>query len=313
MRPPLSRILRASVLFVGAAALVPGPVLAQDGARRTLGDVRILTNDSLINRQDRWRSGSYTMSLVRGREWTGRPPERIGRLIEYRFHGEAITPRTISAPLAPGDRRPVGIVALGAHSHSSLAGAELRLGGDLVAIGPRTGVLSFQDRLHAIFGYPRSVIQGDQLGNALHPTLSAEIGRETLVSGSLRMRPFLEAQAGVETFLRAGLDMVIGPYGEGALMHRDPVSGHRLRSVEAVPGRGISVVMGADVARVVSSAYLPTALGPGPEPYRARARIGLAWQGQRAEVFTGMTWLGREFRGQPEGQLLGTVGLRLRF
>ncbi|MCC6008119.1 MAG: DUF2219 family protein [Rhodobacteraceae bacterium] len=289
------------------------PVIAQEGGRITLGHARILTNDSIVDRQDRWRTGSYTMSVIRGREWTGRPPERLGELLEFRFHGEAIAPRAISVPVAPGDRRPVGVIGLGLHSHISRGAADIRLGADLVAIGPQTGVLSFQDRLHAIFGYPRSAIQGDQLGNAFHPTLGAEIGREAVFAEGIRIRPFLEAQAGAETFVRAGIDMVVGSYGEAALMVRDPVSGHRVRSVQTAPGGGVSVVMGADVARVLSSAYLPPALGPGPEPFRSRARLGVVAHGARSEVFYGLSWLGREFRGQRDGQVVGTVSLRMRF
>lgn len=313
--PRLSRFPSLCIVVVAVLAVtVPGELRASsEGAVRTLGVGSFVTNDSLVDGRDRWRTGSYTLGILRGREWAGRPPARPGALLEYRFHGEMIAPRRISIPVPPGDRRPVGILSLGLHTHFSAGPADLRVGADIAAIGPQTGVARFQDRLHAAFGFPRLAVLDQQLPDAFHFTVSAELGREWALGGDTRLRPFVEVQAGVETFLRGGVDVVIGGYGAGGLMLRDPVSGQRVRAIEGTRSPGGSLVLGGDVAHVFSSAYLPPSLGPGPRPLRARARLGMNLEGERGSIFYGLTWLGPEFEGQPAGQALATLSLRYRF
>ena len=40
---------------------------------------------------------------------------------------------------------------------------------------------------------------------------------------------------------------------------------------------------------------------------------GLRWRGEKSEVFYGVTHLSREFQGQPTGQTVGSLRLKLRF
>lgn len=286
----------------------------QWGGRSTIGRARIFNNDSLIGGRDRWRTGSYTRSVIRAPGWDGAAPERPGALLEFRFHGEVVAPRNIANPVIGTDRRPAGILGFGVHSHWRRDALELRLGLDLNVIGPQTGLVQLQDQLHGIFGFPRSAVIGQQLGNAVHPTLSMELAREIALGtgGAARLRPFLEAQAGLETLLRVGADLTLGQYGQGGLMVRDPVAGQRVLAVSG-GSRGFSLVMGGDIAHVASSALLPAGLGYQLTPLRTRARIGLVAEGERHAFFYGVTWLGKEFRAQPVGQFVGTVSLRLQF
>lgn len=49
------------------------------------------------------------------------------------------------------------------------------------------------------------------------------------------------------------------------------------------------------------------------ETTRIRTRAGVHWQGKSHSVFYGLTYLGKEFDEQDEGQIVGSVALRRRF
>ena len=48
-------------------------------------------------------------------------------------------------------------------------------------------------------------------------------------------------------------------------------------------------------------------------PDKRLLRTGIYVEEGQKSLFYGLTWLGREFQGQPSGQLLGSVALRLKF
>lgn len=54
------------------------PAISQE--RVTLGWGRLLNNDALGDGKDRWRTGSYVLSRVRGPSWTGALPEMPGEI-----------------------------------------------------------------------------------------------------------------------------------------------------------------------------------------------------------------------------------------
>ncbi len=282
---------------------------AAEGGRVLLGFGRLFSNDGLGDLRDRWRTGAYVVSAVTGPVWRGDLPARPFEILEYRFRGEIAAPANLANPGA-GDRRYAGVLSLGVHTHFQAAGFETRLGLDVVATGPSTGVGRFQRWVHDILDVPQPDL-GNQIPDGLHPMLSAEVAR-TLPLGGARLRPFVEAQAGYETLVRGGFDLTFGRFGEGRLMLRDTTTGQRYAGTRADDTHGFSFVLGADVARVWDSALLPSG-GPALRDTRERVRAGVHWQGGRGEVFYGLTWLGREFEGQPEGQAVGSIRLRLRF
>ena len=295
-----------------AALVVMGlamPALAQE--RQVLGWGRLASNDATGDGQDRWRTGSYTLSLLRGPEWTGHLPSQPGAVLEYRLRAEAIAPESLTKA-NPADRRYVGALSFGLHSHFDLRGYEAAVGLDVIVTGPQSGVSAVQERLHDALGLPEPAVTANQIRNDSHLMLSAEIGRRLALSDGLTLRPFVAAQLGGETLLRAGVDVTLGQFGTKALMLRDPVTGQRYRGIAGETVPGLSLVAGADVARVWDSVYLP-ASGVAPEPVRSRARIGLHWQGAKSDLFGGLTWLGPEFAGQREGQVLGSISLHIRF
>ena len=302
----MAKWLLATVLV---ATALTQPAMAEP--RQTLGWGRMFDNDLIGDGKDRWNSGSYTVSVVRGREWSGILPARFGEILEFRFAGGTKVPANLEFPAAD-DRRYVAPLSLGLYTHFDWRGFETSLGADLVLTGPQTGIGSFQSWLHGVLNVPKPDL-GDQIGNAAHPTLQAEIGRRIALSDTVTMRPFVAAQAGVETYVRAGGDLVVGSFGKGALMLRDDVTGQRYRAINGAHIPAMSFTLGGDVARVFDSAYLPSGGAAVASDTRTRIRAGVQWQGEKASAFYGITYLSPEFDSQPEGQVVGSLNVNLRF
>lgn len=305
VRHPATLALFAALLLFAALA---GPATAE---RERLGYGRLVVNDQFGDLRDRDRSGAYASSRVWGPTWRGRLPAEPGTLLELRIHGEIMTPRNLERPSAD-DRPYAGALSLGLHTHFRRGAAEMAAGLDLVVTGPQTGLGTFQSRLHEALAapVPSDRVLDDQIRDGLHPTIVTEAAR-TWPMDAGRLRPFVEARLGAETLLRAGADLTIGPVGADELLVREASTGHRYRVVTSA-ARGMSLVLGADVAAVRSSVFLPADRGYDLRT-RRRARIGVHWQGERRAIFYGLAWLDREFARQDTGQLLGALRLDIRF
>lgn len=301
-------------LLLAAALVAAGIVPALAEGRVTLGWGRMFSNDQIGDGNDRWRSGSYSVSRVRGLSWQGQLPSQFGEILEFRGHSGIVAPSNLITPAAR-DRRYAGILSFGLHSHFDWKGAEVALGGDLVFTGNQTGVGGFQNWIHDRMGIsgPSNAVLDNQIGNAVYPTLVAEMGRTYALGEIARVRPFVEARAGVESLLRIGGDITIGDLGRDDLMLRDVTTGQRYRAVEGDRDEGFSLTLGGDMARVFDSALLPDAgaVTLGDDRYRLRA--GVHWQGKKAAAFYGVSYLSPEFDEQAKGQTVGALSLNLRF
>lgn len=280
-----------------------------DRPRTLMGIGHLFTNDFLGDGKDRWRTGSFTLSPIWGRGWNGQLPDEIGSVLEFRARGEIIAPSNLARP-NPDDRRWAGTYTFGLHSHFALATAEVRLGADLAIVGPQTGLDDFQDFSHEVLGQSDPGVFGTQIGNGVFPTISGEVGRDLALSDGLRLRPFVEAAAGVETFVRVGGDLVIGQYGRDALLLRDTTTGVRYAAVTLDRPEGVSFVLGGDIARMDHSEYLDDSE---LKDTRKRLRGGIHWRGGWGEIFYGATWLSKEFVGQKDDQIVGSIKVDLRF
>jgi len=296
---------------LGVCLVVAGD--AQAEGRYRVGYGLVFTNDIIGDGHDRWRSGSVASSRIYAPGWDGTAPARLGEMLELRFNGEIVAPDDLSAP-APGDRPFGGALSLGLHSHVARAGVEYTLGADLVATGPQTGLDDFHDFVHDLFGGD-DISPGarrNQVSDGFHPTAVVEAGH-SLDLGGVRLRPFAEARVGIETLVRAGADITFGSLTRGELLVREPVTGQRYRVVREERS-GTAFILGADIAHVEDSELLPGRTGLRLEETRARVRGGIHWQGQGGgALFYGVTWLGEEFEGQREGQIVGSLQFRLRF
>jgi hypothetical protein len=309
----LRRIL-ALILILFLALPVLAPPVAADGPRVTLGYGRLFANDQFGDGRDRWRTGSWSISVASGHGWDGNLPSRFGDVVELRFRAEIIAPRALSGPQS-GDRPYVGALTYGMHSHWAALGGEFSAGVEVTMTGPQTGIADFQNRWHRRLSSPTlsdAVVDG-QIGDGFHPSVTLEYGRPLQLSARALVRPFVEVQAGIEQIARVGVDVILGPVGQADLMVRDQPTGQLYR-VTRNRTVGLSLVAGADWARVGDSLWLPEDQGFAPLDERWRARVGaLAQVTPWFDVFAGLTYLSEEFVGQPEGQTVAAVTIGLRF
>ncbi len=279
--------------------------------RATLGQARLFTNDLLGDGRDRWRSGAYGVSAVRGPGWHGALPSQFGQIMEYRFRGEVITPASIVSP-TPGDRLYAGVFSVGAHSHFSWHGLEVSTGVDLMVMGEQSGIRHMQEIVHEAFSLQTSNVRNFQVDNGIYLHGTVEVGQE-FDFGGVRARPFVELQAGVETMARTGFDLTFGGYGQGGLRLRDSTTGHRISAIDSESDSGYSFLFGGDVAYVDSSRYLPSDQGYTVEDTRYRIRAGVNYSFGHSNIFYGLTYLSEEFVGQSSGQTVGSISLGIEF
>ncbi|SHI51961.1 lipid A-modifier LpxR family protein [Wenxinia saemankumensis] len=292
--------------------VLPSGAVAQGG--EVLGIGRIFTNDALGDGHDRWRTGSYQLSVIHGRGWSAAPPARPGALVELRFATQVIVPTTGDGR-APWDRPYVGALGLGLYSHSALGAAHLTAGLSATALGPGTGVSDFQRGFHDLFGLADPPGLADQVGDAVIPGAAVEIALPVPVTGGLTLRPYAELRRGPEDLARAGIDAIWGPLAQDDLLVRDEVTGHLVRAAVA-PGRdrGWALVAGGDWTRLDDSAWFPRDRPARAEAERLRLRAGAHLGLARGiSAFYGLTWMSEEFVGQPEPQVVGSLRIGVDF
>lgn len=303
-----------SLFRCGAALLLacgPGPAALAEEGRQTLGLVRQFTNDTIADRQDRWRSGGFAVSAFRGEGWSGRLPARPFEVMEYRFRGEVMAPDNLNDP-APGDRLYAGTWWLGAHTHFDWRGFDVTAGADIAVTGEQSGIRQLQGAIHEVVSMPTMNIGDHQVADGVYLHGTLEVARNLRWDGGA-LRPFVELQAGAETMARAGLDLTIGALGRGGLRSRDPITGQRLEGIVGDTDGGWSFLLGADIAAVGGSVFLPEDRGYEIEDRRHRLRAGVNYGFGNRNVFYGVTYMSEEFVGQDEGQLVGSLSLGLRF
>ncbi|MEO1732013.1 MAG: lipid A-modifier LpxR family protein [Pseudomonadota bacterium] len=286
-----------------------------DGPSRRvrLGYGRLITNDLFGDGQDRWRTGSITSSRVWGYDWSGVPPSQFGELLEFRLSAQILQPDDLKR-LDTDDRPWAGTLAFGLHTHASYGQLEYAVGVDVNVIGPQTNLDGFQAWFHRLIDAPEpsDEVLNAQIGNAVRPTLVAEIGQNLTFGDVTQVRPFAELRAGDETMVRIGADVTFGAFGLGDLMAREVTTGHRYRVIRD-PNAGFSFLVGGDVAYVADSVYLPEDRGYELTDSRNRLRAGLHWQGDGLSAFYGLTYLGKEFEAQEEGQIVGSLRVEYQF
>lgn len=279
--------------------------------RVTLGWGRFFYNDLLGDGHDRWQTGGYTVSILRGDRFDGHLPDRPGRILEYRLAANIIAPASLTSP-EPDDRRYAGTLGLGVHTPWQWRGTEFSLGADLVVTGPQTGVGRFQRWAHEVLGLDKPEVLGNQIEDGFYPTLVAEAGRTLPLAGG-RLRPFAELRAGDESLIRLGADLSFGQVGADDLMVRDKTTGQRYRGAAGTYRQGVALTLGGDVAHVFSSVYLPAGETARLRADRYRLRAGLNWQGKKSTLFYGLTYLSPQFEQQSEGQVVGGLSLHVKF
>lgn len=301
------RLFGAGVFF---AVLAAHPAFPQE-PRQTLGMARLFTNDTIADRQDRWRTGGYGVSAFRGESWSGALPARPFEIMEYRIRGEVMAPNNLGRP-GRTDRLYAGTLWLGAHTHFGWRGVEVTSGADLVVTGEQTGIRRLQSSIHDRLSMPRMKVENHQVANGVYLHGTTELAR-SVVLGWGKIRPFVEMQLGVETLARVGVDLTFGGLGQGGLRMRDPITGQRIAGIVGTDPGGWSFLVGGDVARVARSVFLPESRGYRATATRHRLRAGVNYGFGASNLFYGVTYLSPEFTAQPEGQFVGSLSLVVRF
>ena len=290
--------------FIVWMSLVFGGSAAAEGIA-TLGVGRFFNNDYLGDGHDRWQSGSYTLSIVRGRARL-HSTMPFGEVWEYRLRS-ALMASDGRGP-APGDRPYIGALSFGVHAHIRAETTQATLGIDVTAVGPQTGVSRFQRRAHDLLGMREVAFVDQQLGDATFLSVTADLAETVSLSERAVVRPFAEVQAGAEDMIRVGVDALIGADYRTAIWVRDVTTGHLYPTARGTPG--VTLSLGADVATVAGSRYLPRH----QLRDRARIRAGVQWQSaEKTRIFYGLTYLSPEFQGQREGQVVGSLQLQIHF
>lgn len=282
--------------------------------RDTLGVGRLFSNDFIGDGEDRWRSGSYSASVIRGEGWAGRAPSGLGALLEYRFRTEIIAPSALNGT-GSDDRAYVGAVSAGLHTYAARGPFDYNAGLDLVFTGPQTGVSAVQDVFHDLISAPSvgEAVEDNQLGNAVYPTLTGQVAYNLPISETVSLRPFAQARLGVEDVTRVGADILIGGALRENLWVRDSTTGHLYSGVSS-DGVGFGFVLGGDYALVHDSEYFPSDFGAAVKEEQFRLRAGAhARLGDGHDFFYGLTYLSEEYEGQSEGQTIGSLRLSFNF
>lgn len=275
----------------------------------------MLNNDFFGDGRDRWRSASYSFSNI-FEVSSERFPSLNKYVWELRGRGEIITPDRITVPFDPNDRPYAGYSGVALLGHLVRPDRQITFGAELGLLGPQNGISTFHERAHRRLNLQIPRGWNGQIGNRVVPTAIAEaVWERTATSGrlDLRFRPYVSAQAGLESFVRTGFDLVLGRSVADNFYVRDTVTGHLQTARRDRSSAGINFVLGADIAYVAASMLLPSRRGIQHERLRPRLRSGVQVEYGRAQIFGGVTWLGEEFKQQPEAQILGSLSIRLAF
>ncbi len=297
----------------------------------------VFWNDRFGDGKDRWKTGGITQAYVfpehifSDENWiTGR-----ASALELNLRALVITPdNTAFRGVNPNDRPFAQYAAAGIYLRSIarpepltlLVGvqAEDRIGIEVGWQGDPLPLFEMQSALHDLAG------TGGDAGN-----LTNIIGGELLVNlearhtwrfhldrapgPDLQFAPFLQTSLGIrENSLRAGGDIFVGSALEGRTWGSDLSTGAVMAGA-SVPREGFNwtVFFGGDLGFVASDAFLDGGFAvDGPSVPRrdivGRARAGVLLEYDNVGIGFSLNWLGREFRGQSDGQVIGAIQLKYR-
>lgn len=294
-------------IFMLMLLIATGPATAADkqvlleGSR--LAFSRILTNDYIGDRKDRWRTFAYAISMLK--------PLKDGSVGELRFRTEIIAGRTLK--LAPGqdpDRRMAGVFGFGAYRSDRIGNGDYRIGVELTTVGPQTRLIKLQERFHELIDQtgPSTQAKNLQISDKIFLSFRGEIGQDFKI-GRAAIRPWAAAEGGPEALARVGIDFIWG-HSSGNFGVRDELTGWRVPVLQNRNTYGRSFIAGFDIAHVKKSFYIT-------EDYliknRFRLRTGSLVDFDGGRIFYGATYLSEEFKAQPEAQVVGSISFSMHF
>lgn len=287
--------------------MAAGPSNAEDAEALlqddTLSFSRLMTNDYIGDRNDRWRTFAYSASALK--------PLDNGGVAELRFRAEIIAGRRLKlASHETPDRRMVGTLGLGIYHSKRINIGDYRAGVELTLIGPQTGLVKLQQRTHEFLSQngPSAHAQELQVPDDVLLSFNGEFGRDIEIGGAV-VRPWAAAVHGPESLARFGIDFIWG-HAAANFGVRDEVTGWRIPVRQSRNASGRSLMAGFDISHVESSPYIDQ---DQLMQNRLRARAGALIDFEGSRIFYGTTYLSEEFTKQSEPQVVGSVTLSLSF
>jgi hypothetical protein len=297
-----------------ALASILGTAACADTAYHAAGTGRLLTNDVLADQGDRWRTGSLSVSFAYSKMDTPQGPIALGDVLEMRTGLEFITPSLLKRKRT-GDRDWAGVLTLGLHAPFETPQISGSIGMDLAILGPQNGLMNLHDRLHDAIHKPIPSANPNkhQINNDLVLGPVVEIAKPIQISMG-EVRPFVEVRGGTETLARIGVDLWLGQKNQFVMMSRDTTTGFRYGVGRQDSDTNIvGWIAGVDMTHVDRSYLFPSQHPAKMKSTRTRARLGFMAQQNNSGLFAGWTWLSPEFKGQDEGQVVGSIQVFWRF
>ena len=340
--PVFHKGLRAALVAIAAAAPVQshaGEFAAGWDWLATTNEIQtegVFWNDRYGDGKDRWKTGGITQAYVfpehifsRGNWFKGR-----ASALELNVRALVITPDDTSFKGVNGDDRPYAqYAAAGIYLRSITRPkaltpvvamqAEDRIGVEAGWQGDPLPLFDVQNSLHSVAGTNGNA---GNLSNTIDGELMVNLeARRTWrfhIDGTgrdLEFAPFVQTSLGMrENSLRAGGDFFIGSALAGRTWGADLATGAVMAGA-SMPRQGFNwtVFFGGDVGYIASDAFLDGGFAAdGPSVQRrdivGRARAGLLLEYDNLGVGFSLNWLGKEFRGQSNGQMVGAIQLKYR-
>jgi hypothetical protein len=343
--PVFSRVFAAALITLTVGTSVhagESPKDASEGWNWLASTNEIQTegvfwNDAFGDGKDRWKSGGVTQSYVfpehifSDENWfTGR-----ASALEFSIRGLVMTPdNTAFSGIDSSDRPYAQYAAVGVYLRSiarpeALTSTLALLTEDRIGLeaGWQGDPLPFFDVQNAVHGITGTEGNAGNLSNSIDSEMLANIeARRTWrlhIDGyerDIEFAPFVQTSLGMrENSARVGGDVFFGSALEGRTWGSDLATGAVMAGA-SMPRRGFNwaVFAGGDLGYIASDAFLDGGFAAdGPRVERrdmvGRARAGVLLDYGKYAIGFSMNWLGKEFRGQSEGQMIGAIQLKYRF
>lgn len=331
-----------------AAGLGSGPAAASDALSgwiwkaesKELNPEGVFWNDFLGDGKDRWKSGGLTQSYTFPERIFDTDPwtpwfENRASGIEGQVRGLVITPDNTSVEgHTEGDRPYAQYLGLGVHLRSdkrprpaalgTSLGVEDRVGVEVGWVGEPLFLFDMQDRLHESLGMDETNVSDENsVSNGWLVNLE---GRRTwrfhrdMGAADVQVAPYADAALGLrENSLRVGGDILVGNALAGRTWNEEPATGAMMPGARPPrEGWDWAAYLGGDVGAIGSDALLgggPFSSGPSidEKTFVPRARSGIAVGYGPVTVHYGVAYIGPEFEGQDQGQLIGAISVKLPF
>jgi hypothetical protein len=300
----------------------------------------VFWNDRYGDGKDRWKTGGITQAYVFPEHIFSNENWLTGRAsaLELNLRALVITPDDTSfTGNNVNDRSYAQYAGAGVYLRSIARPAPLtpkvamqaedRIGVEVGWQGDPLPLFDIQESFHGVAGtnenssHPPDTIEGGLMVNleARRTWRLHMDGKGDRFGRDFEFAPFVQTSLGMrENSLRVGVDFFVGSALEGRTWGSDPATGAVMAGA-APPRRGFNwtVFAGGDLGYIASDAFLDggfddKGFSVGRRDIVGRTRAGVLLDYDNFGFGFSVNWLGKEFRGQSSGQVIGAFQLKYR-